>query len=100
MEEVQLEYYKMGGSLVSRDSAFAAKNGYLLCLKWLHENKCPFDSHACYNAGLNGRLECLQYLVEIVKCPYSYDVLAGLCHHNCRKYVETLNPRNNWWCCF
>jgi hypothetical protein len=37
-------------------------------LKYLHENDCPWDWRACYNAYEIDRIDCLNYLIE-QKCP-------------------------------
>ena len=42
----------------------AAKNGHLECLKYAHENGCPWDQWTCRQAAENGHLECLKYLHE------------------------------------
>ena len=39
----------------------AAKNAHLECLKYAHENGCSSDERACWNAALNGHLEFLKY---------------------------------------
>ena len=44
----------------------AAKNGHLECLKYAHENGCPWDGETCSNAAKNGHLECLKYAHENV----------------------------------
>ena len=43
--------------------------GHLECLKYLHENGCPLDAVTCANAAYNGQLECLKYLHEN-SCPW------------------------------
>lgn len=35
--------------------------GHLDCLRYAHENGCPWDDKACTCAALRGRLECLRY---------------------------------------
>ena len=42
----------------------AAKNGHLECLKYAHENGCPWDGETCSEAAENGHLECLKYARE------------------------------------
>ena len=45
--------------------AFAAKNGHLECLKYLHEEaKAPWGWKTAYWAAQNGHLHILEYLVE------------------------------------
>ena len=38
----------------------ASNNGHLACLKYLHENGCPWDSLSTCDTALNGHLECLK----------------------------------------
>ena len=40
----------------------AAANGHLECLKYLHEKGCPWDEWTCSEAARNGHLECLEIL--------------------------------------
>ena len=87
-----------------RACAFAAKNGHLECLKYVHEEaKAPWDfwtaewaaenghlhileylvEHkydeynvmACYAAAANGQLDCLKYLHETAKAPWDDDAV-------------------------
>ena len=43
---------------------YAAKNGHLQCLRYAHENGCPWDEWTCSAAAENGQLECLRYAHE------------------------------------
>ena len=47
---------------------FAAEDGHLPALKYLHENGCPWDSRTCFSAAYYKRWDCLQYAVDN-KCP-------------------------------
>ena len=42
----------------------AAKNGHLKCLKYAHEEGCPWGRWTCQNAARGGHLECLKYAHE------------------------------------
>jgi hypothetical protein len=44
-----------------KKSDFAALNGHLDCLKFLHNQEQLWDVHTCEFAALNGHLDCLQY---------------------------------------
>ena len=48
--------------------AYAAGNGHLPALKYLHENGCPWDRCTCYQAAKYKHWDCLQYAVDN-KCP-------------------------------
>jgi hypothetical protein len=46
---------------------WAARNGHLPALKYLHENGCPWNRElgdTCYYAALRKHWDCLQYLVD------------------------------------
>lgn len=48
---------------------YAARNGHLDCLKYLHETaKAPWDSRAVRYAHENNQTECVQYLLD-KRCP-------------------------------
>jgi hypothetical protein len=38
--------------------------GYLDCLKYAHENGCPWNEYTCMRAAKGGHLHCLIYLYE------------------------------------
>ena len=40
----------------------AAGGGHLECLKYLHDEGCPWDEVACSSAAEGGHLVCLKYL--------------------------------------
>jgi len=48
----------------------AARQGNLEMVKYCVANECPIDAHACAEAALKGRLECLKYFREEVKAPW------------------------------
>ena len=50
----------------------AAKYGELECLKYAHENGCPWDEETCASAAEKGKLECLKYAHEN-GCPWDED---------------------------
>jgi hypothetical protein len=50
----------------------AAKSGHLDCLKYAHENGCPWDADTCYYAESYRQEHCLMYALEN-GCPYNHD---------------------------
>jgi len=70
--------------------ASAAKNGKLDCLKYLHENGCPWDKSTCAYAAVKGHLDCLKYAHEN-GCPWDKDTCALAAkngHLDCLKYAH------------
>ena len=49
--------------------AHAAANGHLKCLKYAHENGCPCEEGTCMRAASYGHLDCLRYAHEN-GCPW------------------------------
>ena len=58
---------------------YAAKNGHLECLKYVHDNSigvsCPWDEYTCSYAAKNGHLESLKYAHEN-GCPWDEDTCS------------------------
>ena len=67
------------------------KYGRLECLKYVHENGCPWDSYEyCELSALYGQLECLKYLHEN-GCPWNEKTCiaaASKGHLECLKYAH------------
>jgi hypothetical protein len=72
--------------------AYAAENGHLDCLKYLHETaKATWDSSTANGAAKNGHLHILEYLVEREYDEYSEKtvMVAAECGHlDCLKYLH------------
>ena len=69
---------------------YASKNGHLECLKYAHENGCPWNEWTCSNASLNGHLECLKYAHDN-GCPWDAYTCSKACykgHLECLKYAH------------
>lgn len=69
---------------------WTAKNGYLDCLIYAHQNGCPWDKNTCKLASKNGHLECLMYLHQN-GCPWDVEsvhetVKGG--HLDCLMYLH------------
>ena len=52
--------------------AAAAKQGNLEMIKYCVANECPIGTGACANAASGGHRECLKYLCEEAKAPWTY----------------------------
>ena len=48
--------------------SYAAVNGHLPALKYLHENGCPWDLDTCHYAAQYEHWDCFQYAVDNT-CP-------------------------------
>ena len=67
-----------------------ALNGHLDCLKYAHEQGCPWDCVTTINAAENGHLDCLMYAHE-QGCPWDVDATANAAekgHLDCLKYLH------------
>ena len=49
---------------------YAAMNGHLECLRFLHTQGCEWDVSTCYSAANSGYLECLKYARQH-GCPFN-----------------------------
>ena len=80
-------------SLGRRDLCEAAQYGHLECLKYAHENGCPWHEKTCAGAAFNGEFECLKYAHEN-GCPWNtrfkiFVLDAALYGHiECLKYAH------------
>ena len=47
---------------------YAARNGHLDCLKYAHENKCPWDTSRIYNSvGMNEKIkEYIKKKIQVI----------------------------------
>jgi hypothetical protein len=71
----------------------AAHKGNLEMVKYCVANECPIDAHACANAALNGHLECLKYLLEEVKAPWTYHTASYAAENGHLHILEYLVER-------
>ena len=68
----------------------AAEQGNLEMIKYCVANECPIGTGACANAASGGHLECLKYLREEAKAPWTYHTAtcaAGNGHLHILKYL-------------
>jgi len=82
--------FKVFGILNTNTTVYAAEYGHLDCLKYAHENGCPWDDFTTLYAGKNGHLDCLKYAHEN-GCPwYGSTTLHIACrgHLDCLKYAH------------
>jgi hypothetical protein len=63
----------------------AARYGHIECLKYAHENGCPWNSQTGEYAAKNRQLECLKYACEN-GCPCSY--LENDRYSRCSTYIR------------
>ena len=69
---------------------YAAENGHIECLRYAHEHRCPWDESTCREAAKTGQLECLQYAHES-GCPWNESTCleaAKKGHLGCLKYAH------------
>jgi len=82
-------------------------SGHLECLKYAHEQGCPWDEETCEYAATNGDLECLKYAREH-GCPWDDWTCmraAEYGHLECLKYAheqgcdwdEDVRQCRRWW---
>ncbi len=66
------------------------KTGHLECLRYAHENGCPWGENTCHTAACNGHLDCLRYAHEN-GCSwdkYTCDDAAENGHLECLRYAH------------
>jgi len=74
-----------------RTATWAAENGHLHILEYLVERKYDqFDEYACGLAAENGHLDCLKYLHETAKVPWYEYALEGAHENNQTECVQYL----------
>ena len=59
------------GTLTCTDASY----GHLECLKYMHENGCPWNELTCNYAASYGHLECLKYAREN-ECPWDSETCS------------------------
>ena len=67
----------------------AAMNGHLDCLKYAHENGCPWSENTCYSAARYGHLDCLKYAHKN-GCSWTKETCIAATENNhvdCLKYA-------------
>lgn len=72
-----------------RTCCYAAANGHLHVLQWLHLNNCPFDSNVCVSAAMHGHTHILQWL-HSVGCEWDEEVPTAAVGGS------TANTKNCW----
>jgi hypothetical protein len=69
--------------------AKAAENGHLDCLKYAYENGCPWDERTTERAAENGKLDCLKYAYEN-GCTITFKATRHALynnHYDCAEYI-------------
>ena len=69
-----IEEFKVSG-IWNNTTLFAARNGHLDCLKYAHENECPWDPKTTLRASMYGHLDCLKYAHEN-GCPWNEETTS------------------------
>jgi hypothetical protein len=79
----------------------AARGGYLECLEYAHTHDCPWDKRTCASAAFFGHLECLKYAHEH-GCPWNEltcEFAAAVGSLACLKYAHEHGcPWDHWTC--
>jgi hypothetical protein len=79
----------------SSTADWAAENGHLHILEYLVERKYDkYDEWACENAARNGHLDCLQYLHETAKAPWDSEAVFEAHENNQTECVQYLLDNN------
>ena len=71
----------------------AAYQGNLEMVKYCVANECPVDEDACAYAAENGHLECIKYLHEEVKASWDWDTAAWAAQNGHLHILEYLVER-------
>ena len=72
---------------------WAAYQGNLEMVKYCVANECPIDEDACAYAAENGHLECLKYLHEEAKAPWDSDTATWAAQNGHLHILEYLVER-------
>jgi hypothetical protein len=82
----------------------AAVLGNLEIVKYCVANGCPFTADACWYAAKNGHLECLKYLHEEVQVPWNSDTATSAAENGHLHILEYLVERKydefSGWACW
>ena len=87
--------FKVSGILDKRTNSNAASNGHLDCLKYAHENGCPWYINTTVQAAYRGRLDCLKYAIEN-DCPLDEETTLYTLSY-LEKYVSKIDLDDKWW---
>ena len=85
-----IEEFKETGNLNGDITAYASYHGHLDCLRYAHENGCPWYEFTTSNSSGKGYFECLKYAHEN-GCPWDKDTIlfsAYKGHFDCLKYAH------------
>ena len=100
-----LEYHPEGPTIghwtyyIRNATVRAATYGHLDCLRYAHQNGCPWDDAVCVGAAKNNQLECLRYAHEH-GCPWderTCNEASGNGHLELLRYAHQNGcPWNAW----
>jgi hypothetical protein len=68
-----LKYLHENGCPWDEETCSDAATRYIECLKYAHENGCPWEETTCIQAAIHGNIECLKYAHQN-GCPLGNDV--------------------------
>eukprot|EP01032_Pedospumella_encystans_P010466 gene10466-12227_t len=74
----------------------AAQGGQVECIKYLHENGCPWDTDAITEAASRGFLDCVTYL-HTNGCPWNTYTMKEASYNSHMKCVEYLYVNGCPW---
>ena len=75
---------------------FAAENGDLKIMKWLHENKCPWNSQTFWVAAKKGDLKMMKWLHKN-KCPWDAATFGFAAQNGNLKNMKWLKEQGCPW---
>lgn len=75
---------------------YAAENGHLDIVKYLHEIGCPWNNHTYYCAVTGGNLEIIKYLHEN-DCPWSESTCSNAVYHGHMEILKYLHDNGCPW---
>lgn len=73
-----------------------AANGHFEIVRWLMDEKCPFDEFACEAAALGGHLDVLR-LLSSRSCPWTHDICDTAAINGHLNVLQWLKEHSAFW---